>query len=57
MADAFPRRFSLRREKRGVKKESQLRLLPHHKQFSPESVPVQKRVTMNRPLYIFQLTF
>ena len=51
MADAFPRRFSLRREKRGVKKESQLRLLPHHavKQFNPESVPVQKRVTMNRP--------
>ena len=59
MADAFPRRFSLRREKRvsvgvggggRVKKESQLRLLPHHavKQFNPESVPVQKRVTMNR---------
>ena len=34
----------------GVKKEAQLRLLPHHavKQFNPESVPVQKRVTMNR---------
>ena len=38
-----------------MKKESQLRLLSHHavKQFNPESVPVQKRVTMN----IFQLTF
>ena len=34
----------------GVKKESQLRLLSHHavKQFNPESVTVQKRVTMNR---------
>ena len=33
-----------------VKKESQLRLLSHHavKQFNPESVTVQKRVTMNR---------
>ena len=53
MADAFPRRFSHRREKRGVKKESQLRLLPHHavKQFNPESVTVQKRVIMNR-LYL-----
>ena len=37
-------------EGRGVKKESQLRLLSHHavKQFNPESVTVQKRVTMNR---------
>ena len=34
----------------GMKKESQLRLLSHHavKQFNPESVTVQKRVTMNR---------
>ena len=34
----------------GGKKESQLRLLSHHavKQFNPESVTVQKRVTMNR---------
>ena len=33
-----------------VKKESQLRLLSHHavKRFNPESVPAQKRVTMNR---------
>ena len=33
-----------------AKKESQLRLLSHHavKQFNPESVTVQKRVTMNR---------
>ena len=59
MADAFPRRFSHRREKRvsgvggSVKKESQLRLLSHHalKQFNPESVPVQKCVIMNR-LYL-----
>ena len=56
MADAFLRHFSHRREKRvwggggGVKKESQLRLLSHHavKQFNPESLTVQKRVTMNR---------
>ena len=55
MADAFPRRFSHRREKGvgwggGGGGQSQLRLLSHHavKQFNPESVTVQKRDTMNR---------